>query len=64
MGKIFVISVVSRRQSKTLINNTALEAGGSAINAAKNKKYFFLVDIKIHAANSTNEVLILRGLSV
>jgi len=25
MGKIFVISVVSRRQSKTLINNTALE---------------------------------------
>jgi hypothetical protein len=25
MGKIFVISVVSHRQSKTLINNTALE---------------------------------------
>ena len=25
MGKIFVISVVSRRRSKTLINNTALE---------------------------------------
>jgi hypothetical protein len=25
MGKIFVISVMSHRQSKTLINNTALE---------------------------------------
>ena len=25
MGKIFVISVVSHRQSKTLINNTTLE---------------------------------------
>ena len=39
-----------------------MDAGGSAIDAAKNKKYFFLVDIKIHAANPTNEVLIWRGL--